>query len=193
MGAGGTGGQLDGGAVTDGGADRASALQLNACGAPETLGAVAVVMQQAMEGGDRSTVTVHDSVSWLGQLNNDTRPQMLDVQLYKSRAPFGAMLAPMTIALTGQNDFSTCGACVLFHPLYLDGVVVRAQQNYIATSGTLHVTAVPNGATVHLTATLSNVTFEHVVIDSAFKTTKVDSCMITLSSATIDSPVQLGP
>ena len=145
----------------------------------------------ATEGGDRSTVSLHDSVSYLGPLDNATRPNELDIQLYKNTAPFGAMLAPMSISLVGQDNFATCGACVILHPMYSDGVEIRAQTNYIATSGTLNITAVPNGTTTHLTATLSNVTFKHVMIDSSFVTTKVDDCTITLTSASIDAPVTL--
>jgi hypothetical protein len=186
-----------GGAGSDGGAGTAGAAgtgpALNACGAPAMLGAATVMAQMATEGGDRSTVTLHDSVAWQGQLNpTATRPDTLDVQLYKSFAPFGPMLAPMTISLTGQNDFSTCGACVLFHPMYSDGVEIRAQTNYIATAGTLTVTVVPTGTTTKLMATLSNVTFQHVTIDSSFKTTvAADNCTVTLTSATIDSDVHL--
>jgi hypothetical protein len=160
------------------------------CG--DSLGAVTVMLQAATEGGDRSAVTPRDSVAWLGQLNMTSPAETLDVQLYKNVAPFGAMLAPMTISLAGQSDFSTCGACVLFHPLYYDGVEVRAQPNYIATDGTLNVSAVPNGTTARLTATLSNVTFEHVMIDPSFKTSKLDDCTITLTSASIDSDVAGG-
>jgi hypothetical protein len=186
-------GGSDGGGTTDAPAEMAAAPQLNACGHPANLGAVSPMNQTATEGGDRSVMTLHDSVSWLGQVNAATRPDTLDVQLYKSTAPFGAMLSSMSISLTGQNDFSTCGACVLFHPMFNDGVEIRAQTNYIATSGTLNVTAVPNGTTMRLTATLSNVTFEHVMIDPSFKTTKIDDCAVTLTSASIDSDVKLIP
>jgi hypothetical protein len=179
-----------GGAPQDGGASDAPV-----CPFPASLGAATVVMQSgsAMEGGGRSTVTEHDSVSYLGALDNASRPTEIDVQLYKNAAPFGAMLASMSISLVGQNNFATCGACVILHPLYNDGVEIRAQTNYIATSGTLNVTAVPNGTAMELTASLSNVTFEHVTIDSSFVTTKVDDCTITLTSVSIDSPVTPAP
>jgi hypothetical protein len=188
--AGTSGGGNDGGA-TDASGEAAPAPELNACGHPAKLGAATATNQMAMEGGDRATVSLHDSIAWLGQLNDATEPEMLDVQLYKNAAPFGAMLSSMSISLAGQSDFSTCGACVLFHPNYSNGTAVRTQTNYIATSGTLNVTAVPNGTATKLTATLSNVTFEHVTIDPDFKTTKVDECMVTLTSASIDVSVML--
>jgi hypothetical protein len=186
----GAGGAAGGGAgaTADGGTAGTSA-----CPFPASLGAATVVTagQMATEGGDRSTVTMHDSVSYLGPLDNATRPTELDIQLYKNAAPFGAMLASMSISLVGQDNFATCGACVILHPLYSDGVEIRAQTNYIATSGTLNITAVPNGTAAQLKASLSNVTFKHVTIDSQFVTTRVDDCTITLTSATIDSPVKL--
>jgi hypothetical protein len=171
------------GATTDAGAGGSSA-----CPSPASLGAATVVMQNqsATEGGDRSTVTLHDSVSYLGALDSATRPNEMDVQLYKNAAPFGATLASMSISLVGQNNFATCGACVILHPLYNDGAPLHAQTNYIAKSGTLNVTAVPNGGAMQLTASLSNVTFEHVMIDSSFVTTHLDDCTITLTSLSID-------
>ncbi|HVU50487.1 MAG TPA: hypothetical protein VHL80_07355 [Polyangia bacterium] len=189
-GSGGGGGSDSGGGGMDAGVETAPAPELNTCGDPAKLGAATIMMQMASRNsGDRSTTANDGSVQWFGQLNMDTRPQTLDVQLYKGAAPFAAMLGPMSISLTGQSDFSTCGACVLFHPKYNDGVEIRAQPNYIATSGTLNITAVPNGAPGKLTATLSNVTFEHVMIDPSFATTKLDDCTITLTSASIDFDV----
>jgi hypothetical protein len=187
--AGTSGGGGSAGGGMDAGMEAPPMPELNACGVQAKLGAAKVLMQTAMQGGDRATASLTDSVAWFGQLNMDTTPQMLDVQLYKNAAPFGAMLAPMTINLAmGQTDFATCGACVVFHPKYLDGVEIRAQPNYMATSGTLTITAVPNGAATKLTATLSNVTFQHVMIaSSTFTTTPVgDNCTVTLTSATID-------
>jgi hypothetical protein len=193
---GGTGGSTagtSGGAGSDGGMsmDAPPAPELNSCGDPAKLGAATPMNQMgSLNFGDRSTTAMDGSVVWFGDLNMATRPQKLDVQLYRNAAPFGAMLAPMTINLAGQSDFSTCGACVLFHPMYNDGVEIRAQPNYIATSGMLNITAVPNGAAGKFTATLSNVTFEHVMIaSSSFMTTKLDNCTITLTSASIDVDV----
>ncbi|HSZ83589.1 MAG TPA: hypothetical protein VLA14_14985 [Polyangia bacterium] len=197
---------------SDGGADTSSdgnAPEVNACGFVPNLGTATFVMQTAQEGGDRSTSTVHNAIAWLGQLDNNTEPGMLDVQLYKNAAPFGAMLQSMSISLTGQSDFKTCGACVFYHPAYEIGVELRAQKDYIATSGTLNITAVPNisapdagtdagggdgGAALQLTATLSNVTFEHVMIDNFFMTTTAsDGCAASLTSASIDAPVPVSP
>jgi hypothetical protein len=197
---------------SDGGADTSpdgNAPEVNACDFVPNLGAATFVMQTAQEGGDRSTATVHNAVAWLGQLNNNTEPGMLDVQLYKSAAPFGAMLQSMSISLTGQSDFKTCGACVFYHPAYEVGVELRAQKDYMATGGTLNITAVPNisapdagtdagggdgGAGLQLMATLSNVTFEHVMIDDLFNTTvATDGCAASLTSASISAPVPVSP
>ena len=101
------------------------------------------------------------------------------------------------------------GACVFYHPEYEVGVELRAQKDYIATGGTLNITAVPNysapdagtdagsgdgGAGLQLTATLSNVTFEHVMIDDLFNTTVLtDGCAASLTSASISAPVPVSP
>jgi hypothetical protein len=205
----GAGGLADGGAA--GATPDGNAPEVNACGFAPDLGTATFVMQSAQEGGDRSTSTVHDAIAWLGQLDDDTEPEMLDVQLYKGAAPFGAMLQSMSIPLTGQSDFKTCGACVFYHHQYDNGVELRAQKDYIATSGTLDITAVPNisapgdggvdaggsadsGAGLQLTATLSSVTFEHVTIDDLFNTTVVtDGCTVSLTSASINASVPVSP
>src|SRR6516225_7306436 len=65
--AGGTAGGAAGAGGGAGGAGTAGAAgtgpALNACGAPAMLGAATVMAQMATEGGDRSTVTLHDSVA----------------------------------------------------------------------------------------------------------------------------------
>jgi hypothetical protein len=191
--AGTSGGGHDGGA-TDGPTEMPAAM-LNSCGAPVNV-PTTVVMQMAMQGnGDRPTPSLSGNVQWLGYLDGNSEPNALDVQLYENAAPFGATFAPMTISLTGQSDFSTCGACVLFHTAYKCGSAVRNQEDYIATGGTLTLTAGPNaagdaGTPGHLTATLTNVTFEHVTIDTSFVTTKAtDNCTVSLTSAKIDTDV----
>jgi hypothetical protein len=192
-------GGSDGG-VKDGAAETAPVV-LNACGAPAMLGST-VVMQMALQGnGDRPTASLSGNVQWLGYLDSNSEPNALEVQLYENAPPFGASFMPMTISLAGQSDFGTCGACVLFHTSYKCGSAVRNQENYIATGGTPTITAGPNaagdaGTPGHLMATLSNVTFEHVTIDtssdagSGFVTTKVaDNCTVALPSAAINVDV----
>jgi hypothetical protein len=193
---GGTAGASDGTAgATDGGTD-APNVPKNACGIPSTLGAT-LVMQTAAQGyGDRPTSTQQGSLQWLGQLDNDNEPNELDVQLYENTMPFGAALAPMTISLAGQGSFATCGACVVFHPMYVVGAPIHSQISYIATGGTLTLTAVPSAATPTLTGTLSNVTFKHVDInETTYATTPdPDGCTVTLPSATINvTAVMLAP
>ncbi|HEX4407025.1 MAG TPA: hypothetical protein VH560_19435 [Polyangia bacterium] len=171
---------------SDGGAGKPAT---NSCGVVSNLGAATVVMQSAAQGnGDRPTASLQGSLQWLGQLDNADEPNELDVQLYEGVMPFGASLAPMTIPLAGQGDFATCGACVIFHPMYVAGAPIHAQTSYIATGGTLTLTAVPTGTTTTLVGSLSNVTFEHVDIDlTTYATTKsADGCTSALTSATIN-------
>jgi hypothetical protein len=175
------------GGTTEAAAEAPPAPELNSCGDPAKLGAATVLAQTGVLGGDRATPNLSDAIDWLGMVNSATEPQTLEIQLYKSTAPFGAMLAPMSISLTGQSDFATCGACVFFHPGYRDNTPLKNQPNYVATSGTLNLTAVPSASgSGMLTGTLSNVTFEHIMIDPDYKTTKVDDCTITLTSASIN-------
>jgi hypothetical protein len=125
-------------------------------------------------------------------------PDLLHVQLYKGVQPFGASLSSMSdISLEHQSDFATCGACVLFQPKAVSGAAVLDQPLYIATSGKLNLTAVPEGAigpTSRLTGSLSDVVFAHVTIDKkTFTTTKIDDCTITLTSIFFDTIVTAAP
>ena len=100
-------------------------------------------------------------------------------------APFGTTIAPMAnIDLSGQSQFKTCGACVLV--LARVGTDGSAQQIYLATAGTLTITAVsPN-----ITGTMSNVTFQHVTIDpSTTISTRVDDCVTSVTSASFNTTV----
>jgi hypothetical protein len=172
---------------TDGGAGKPAT---NSCGVTSNLGATIVTQSAAQGDGDRPTSTPQGSLQWLAQLDNDNEPNELDVQLYENMMPFGASLAPMTISLASQGSFATCGACVVFHPMYVTGAPIHSQISYIATGGTLTLTAVPSAAAPMLTGTLTNVTFAHVDIDlTTYATTPdPDGCTVTLPSATINVP-----
>ncbi len=186
------------GADGDGSADGADGPS---CGVSPSYGPVtfASAVQSAVGSGDVANSTSPREIDWNAPLNNDVKPDILDLALVNGQAPFAAgLVATAAIDLAGQDDFKTCGACVLiiahadtsFPPL-------KAGDDYIATSGTLKLTDVPMlplTVTSRVAGTLTNVVFKHVRINATtFVTTKVDDCTITISSATFNAVINASP
>jgi hypothetical protein len=199
----------DGAAAADGAADADGAGHADdaadadgpSCGVSPGYGPVtfAAAVQSAVGRGDMANGASPSEVDWNAPLNNDVKPDILDLALVNGQAPFAAGLTAMdAIDLAGQDDFKTCGACVLiiahadtnFPPL-------KAGDDYIATSGTLKLTTVPTlplDVTSRVMGTLTNVVFKHVRINAtSFVTTKLDDCTITISSATFNAAVVASP
>src|ERR1022692_1454773 len=170
---GGTGGSGVGGS-SGGGGSSANCQALSSYGTP-TFDATTVIAQNATDSSG------NQQLIWQAQLNALALPDILDVELYNI-APFGTTIAPIAnIDLSGQSQFKTCGACVLV--LARVGTDGSAQQIYLATAGTLTITAVsPN-----ITGTMSNVTFQHVTIDpNTTISTRVDDCVTSVTSASFN-------
>jgi hypothetical protein len=134
--------------------------------------------------------------AWNGIVRNSATPDQMSIDLVSGLAPFGSMLTPVTVDLSTQKDFQTCGACVLFSvALNADASAVLPEpQSFIAISGNLNIAAVPSfpaTASSRITGSLSNVVFEHVNIDSITNvSTKIDNCQIVVTSAAFDAPVK---
>jgi hypothetical protein len=186
---------------SDGPADNDGAAGGASCGVSPTYGPVtfAAAVQSAVASGDVANGTSPREIDWNAPLNNDVKPDILDLALVNGQAPFAAGLTAMdAVDLASQDDLQTCGACVLiiahadttFPPL-------KAGDDYIATSGTLKLTTVPTlplDATSRVAGTLTNAVFEHVKINaSSFVTTKLDDCTIKISSATFNAAVLASP
>ncbi len=138
-----------------------------------------------------------DEVDWDAAINTDIMPDVLAMSLVAGIPPFLTGITTMdAIDLAGQDNYRACGACVLL-VAHADPnqMLLRSGDDYIATSGTLKLTAVPSlplTAISRVTATMTNVTFKHVSINpTTGVTTKIDDCTITLSSANLN--VIVGP
>jgi hypothetical protein len=189
----GSAGGAHGAAGADAGIDAA------ACNAAPTYGDVVVpsAEQNADESAQAPGQGPTELVEWAGALSASAQPDVLDVSLYNMLQPFGDTLADGTFDLSTQGDFETCGACVV--------VVAKASSDqtlpvlergdtYIATSGTLTLTAVPAfpaTAQSRITGTVTNAVLVHVTIDpQSSVTTRVnDGCTVTIHSASFDSTV----
>jgi hypothetical protein len=163
--------------------------------APLTFAASA---QEAFAVGDPATTTAPLELDWDAPLNNDAKPDILDIVLFKGQAPFKNGITADDFDLAGQNDFRNCGACVLvIAHADTSQVLLKAGDDYIAKSGTLSLKAVPTlplNGTSRLTGTLTNVVLEHVQIHpSSYATTKVDDCTITLKSVNFSAIVKPSP
>jgi hypothetical protein len=172
---GGSGGLGVGG--SSGGGSSANCQALTTYGTPTLIASSEIAENLTDTIGDQRLV-------WQGQLNALAMPDILDVELYNA-PPFGATIAPMAnIDLSGQSQYETCGACVfVLTQVGMDG---SAQQVYLATAGTLTITAVsPN-----ITGMMSNVTFQHVTIDpNTTISTRVDNCVTSVTSASFNTMV----
>jgi hypothetical protein len=113
-------------------------------------------------------------------LNAD--PDTLKVDLYAGVGVFANAITAGTYQLTGDElAYSTCGACVHLTAAGAGGVT----QDYMATGGTLTITAVAPT----LQATLTNVTFEHVTIAGSESTPVGDGCLSAVGNLVIASPL----
>jgi hypothetical protein len=134
-------------------------------------------------------------VVWSGVLRAGPTPDQISIRLVSGQAPFASMLAPMSVDLSTQKDFQSCGACVIFSMAFNAdaSAVLPAVQTFVAVSGTLTVTAVPAfpaTATSRFSGTLSNAVFQHVSLDELGMATKVDDCQLALTSLAFDTPVK---
>ncbi|HVY31267.1 MAG TPA: hypothetical protein VHB79_32140 [Polyangiaceae bacterium] len=115
--------------------------------------------------------------------SDSTYPDQLHIELFKNTAPFGATIEPGDYPLTGdQTAYATCGACVLIYENHMSDVLYRG--GYMATGGTLHITAVSPSFVGYL----ENVTFAHVDLNT--DTPVNDGCDTKLSNLSFNTPVQ---
>jgi hypothetical protein len=155
------------------------------------------VNQTAVESYAAAFTVIEKNLVWQGFLSTTAQPDALTITFNPNKAPFGSPITPPSapIDLSTQNQTSTCGACVvLYTQLGSNSLPSASTQTYLATGGTLSLSvapAVPPSSSSSVSATLSNVTFEHVTVDgqSGVSTPAPDGCTTTLTSALIDSPV----
>ena len=150
-----------------------------ACLIAAQLGTLAPIAPTVSEDADPPTFMEYDD-----SINADAVPDTITIQLFGGYGAFATdPIGPKTIDLTGaETGFDTCGGCVM---LYGDNDPSSGPTTtYMPTGGTLTITQV----SPHFTATLTNVTFVHVDIDSSTlaTTANADGCASTLDSLSFD-------
>jgi hypothetical protein len=154
--------------------------------------------------GVPSTTPNDDTLFILGQPGTGEGEfgDIIELQLYAGFGAFTPVVTEGTYQFTGEEaQFASCGLCgLIFADTADDGTgapdnnLDDQNRNYLATAGTLELTAVPllGDPEPHtLTATLTNVTFEHVTIDRAggFTSTVVGDCTSTLTSLILTADI----
>ena len=137
--------------------------------------------------------STNNALAALVPLETTNPADALKVELYGGFGVFsGGTIAPGTYQLTGAElNYATCGVClrVLTNT---DSSTSMYEHDYLATGGTVTITTVGTAAGQQFTASLSNVTFGHVTIDSTtFQSTPAgDGCTSAISSASLNLTLQ---
>jgi len=151
---------------------------------------------------DRDMMTAGNQEKWtvIGDLNADTAPDWLWIELFEGPPPDFTTLnfpaTPFTVQLTGaETDYLKCSTCI---SLTTDvdlaqlqaGMLVYAD-DFMATAGSVTITSLtptivntpPTPDTpAMITGTLDNLSFAHVDISEAGTIPNVSGCTSTLAS-----------
>jgi len=132
----------------------------------------------------------NQAMQYVGRLNGDPMPDVLDIELYAGYTVFTGGIAPKTVQLTGaETNYKDCGACVLLlTDLHMMGSGVAETDVYFAKSGTLNITS----TTTNFQGTLTNVAFRKVDIGSDGTTTDKGNCVSQIGSAAMNAPITMG-
>ena len=126
-----------------------------------------------------------DELDVLSQLEAAQPTDLLRIQLYAGYGAFaGRAIVPGTYQITGDElDFATCGVCVM---LATNVTAMAYDDDYMATSGTVTITAAGTAVGGMLAGSLSNIQFHHVMIDpqTGATTQAADTCTSAMSNAT---------
>ena len=126
-----------------------------------------------------------DELDVLSQLEAAQPTDLLRIQLYAGYGAFAnRAIVPGTYQITGAElDFATCGVCVM---LATNVTANSYDDDYMATSGTVTITAAGTAVGGTLSGSLSNIQFHHVMIDdqTGATTPAPDTCTSAMSSAT---------
>ena len=171
------GDQLDGSSGDGGGVD-ANTITVDAppvaCLADSTYGTVGALINP-------SATNQQDMVIMgRGDLNADV--DAIQIELYKGFTVFPDTITVGSFAIEGDElNYRTCGVCLRILTAEAQDPV---NSTYMATAGTVDITSVAG----NLTLTATNVSFEHVVLDTAtFDTTPhPDGCVSEITNLTFD-------
>jgi hypothetical protein len=118
----------------------------------------------------------------------------ISVILYAGYGAFSAgAIMPGTYEISGEElDFATCGVCVL---LATNATADGHEDDYMATGGTVTITAAGTAVGGTLSGTLTNVQFHHVTIDpqTGETTQAADTCTSAMSNATFTGTLAAAP
>jgi len=184
-GGGGTTGSGGGsGSTQDAGVDAGSACTVSTT----SFGDLGVLMGDVtFDNGTTPNDTTDDIITLQAKLENATPGDIMTLELYANLGAFaandGGVIAPGTYAIAGDEvDYATCGVCVR---LYTNATSSAYGDDYMPTSGLVTITQVGNAVGGAFEATVSNLTFRHVRIDSMTFTSTLanDTCASTLTAA----------
>jgi hypothetical protein len=138
--------------------------------------------------------TTFNSDLFAGALTTTTNPDVAQFELYKGFGVFATDITVNTYTISGvETQYQSCGACLLIRAgVTIDPTthqITAEQATYLATGGTLQLTAVPSetDGTGTLSGKLTNGTFQQVTIDSTGKSTPVGTCTTTIPSLTFSA------
>jgi hypothetical protein len=186
-GGGSTGG--GGGTTTDAGVDAGSICTVSTSNFAD---AGAISGEVVLDVGMNATSPTDDFVQIFAPLEATMPGDLLAVELYADYPPFegnDAGIVPGTYEISGEQlNYATCGVCVR--------VLTNATSNgyddsYLATGGTLTITANGNTVGQPFTATFTNIGLRHVNIDDmTFESTAAaDNCRSTLGNASVNATI----
>jgi len=189
------GGDDDGGGVNvlDGGSGTGDGSAAE-CLAPASLGSPTPT---APEGhytvgdadDDPATPDVPDNFYLFADANQDATPDVFLIDLYLG-GPFEDGFKAASVPITGpEADYWDCAACVSLGTDYgQDGRPTGSP--YQAVGGTINLTSV---STTSIAGTLTNVTFQHVDVDTTnfTSTPSADGCMSSVTSVSFSAVPEL--
>lgn len=128
---------------------------------------------------------------WGGALNNDTMPDLIQLELYKNSGAI-TNIQPGTYAIMGDDaNYKTCGVCLR---IFAD-VTQQSADTYMATSGTVTISTIGGSGSGSgsdrtygtFSGSFQNLHFDHVNIGSDFTTTIIGDCTSTVAAGNFSS------
>jgi len=114
--------------------------------------------------------------------------------LYAGYGAFdGAAITPGTYQIAGDElDFATCGVCVV---MSTNVTSTGYEDDYMATGGTVTITAAGSAVGGTMSGSLSNVTFHHaeIAMGNGDTTISDDSCTSAITNATFTGTLAAAP
>jgi len=186
-GGGSTGG--GGGTTTDAGVDAGSPCTVSTA----NFGDAGTLMSEVtLDPGMNATSPTDDFMQIFAPLEASMPGDLVAVELYADYPPFegnDAGIVPGTYEITGEQlNYATCGICVR---VLTNATSSNYDDSYLATGGTVTITANGNAVGQPFTATFQNLGLRHVNIDDmTFESTAAaDNCRSAIGNATVNATI----